>query len=48
MTDPAPSHPDVEFVGTTTVAARHLRIEVDVQLALLRAVRFHGSTILRP
>ena len=27
MTEPAPSHPDVEFVGTTTVAARHLRID---------------------
>src|SRR5882724_8740975 len=27
MTEPAPSHPDVEFVGTTTAAARHLRID---------------------
>jgi ADP-ribose pyrophosphatase len=27
MTEPAPSHPDVEIVGTTTIAARHLRID---------------------
>jgi ADP-ribose pyrophosphatase len=27
MTEPASSHPDVEIVGTTTVAARHLRID---------------------
>ena len=27
MTKPAPSHPDVEIFETTTVAARHLRID---------------------
>jgi ADP-ribose pyrophosphatase len=26
-TEPPPSHPDVEIAGTTTVAARHLRID---------------------
>ena len=33
-------------VPEVRIAAGHLRIEVDVQLALLRAVRFHDSTIL--
>ena len=28
MTKPPPSHPDVEIVETTTVAARHLRIDI--------------------